>query len=308
MCWLPARCSLGRDQDVSEAAQWELAVDAHDQIGEGPSWDVGDQSLLWVDIAGQRVWRLDPAGGSTWQRTFDQMVGAVLPRAAGGLALCLQDGIWLTDTDEGPARHLVAIEPDDPDTRLNDVKVDRAGRLWGGTMALDARQDAGTFYRVGADGSVAVIARPTTISNGIDWSPDDALMYYIDSATHRVDVFDFDPASGAALDRRPLIHFEESAGLPDGMTVDAEGYLWVAFYDGWAVRRYTPAGALDRVIRLPAARITSCAFGGPGLTDLYVTSAAAGLTESQLAEQPHAGGLFVIRPGVAGRPSTPFAG
>ena len=293
---------------MSEAAPWELAVDAHDQIGEGPSWDVGDQSLLWVDIAGQRVWRLDPAGGSTWQRTFDQMVGAVLPRAAGGLALCLQDGVWLADSDEGPVRRLVAIEPDDPDTRLNDVKVDRAGRLWGGTMALDARLDAGTFYRIGADGSVAVIARPTTISNGIDWSPDGALMYYIDSATHRVDVFDFDLASGRALGRRPFIRFEESAGLPDGMTVDAEGHLWVAFYDGWAVRRYTPAGSLDRVIHLPAARITSCAFGGPDLSDLYVTSATSGLDQMELAEQPHAGGLFVLRPGVAGLPSTPFAG
>ena len=205
-------------------------------------------------------------------------------------------------------RRLVAIEADDPDTRLNDVKVDRAGRLWGGTMALDARPDAGTFYRIGADGSVAVVASPTTISNGIDWSPDDGLMYYIDSATHRVDVFDFDLASGTALDRRPFIRFEESAGLPDGMTVDAEGCLWVAFYDGWAVRRYTPAGALDRIIRLPVARITSCAFGGPDLSDLYVTSATAGLDEMQLAEQPHAGGLFVIRPGVAGLPSTPFAG
>jgi sugar lactone lactonase YvrE len=293
---------------MSDAAPWELVVDAHDQIGEGPSWDVGDHSLLWVDIAGQKVWRLDPADGSTWQRAFDQMVGAVLPRAAGGLALCLQDGVWLTDTDEGPLRRLVAIEADDPRTRLNDVKVDRAGRLWGGTMAMDAEPDAGAFYRVGADGSLAVISSPTTISNGIDWSPDEGLMYYIDSATHRVDVFDFDPVSGIALDRRPFIRLEESAGLPDGMTVDAEGYLWVAFYDGWAVRRYTPAGALDRIIRLPAARITSCAFGGPNLSDLYVTSATAGLAEAQLAEQPHAGGLFVVRPGVAGLPSTPFAG
>ena len=293
---------------MSDAVQWELVVDAHDQIGEGPSWDTGDRSLLWVDIAGQRVWRLDPAHGSTWQRTFDQMVGAVLPRAAGGLALCLQGGVWLTDSDEGPLRRLVAIEPDDADTRLNDVKVDRAGRLWGGTMALDARPDEGTFYRIGAEGSLAVIASPTSISNGIDWSPDDRLMYYIDSATHRVDVFDFDLASGTALDRRPFISFEESAGLPDGMTVDAEGCLWVAFYDGWAVRRYTPAGALDRIIGLPAARITSCAFGGPDLSDLYVTSASAGLGEAQLAEQPLAGGLFVIRPGVAGLPATPFAG
>lgn len=293
---------------MPEAVAWALVVHAHDGIGEGPSWDVRDQTLLWVDIVGQRVWRLDPVSGRTWSRIVDQTVGAVLTRAAGGLVLCLQDGVWVTDSDDGPARRLVAIEADDEMTRLNDAKVDRAGRLWGGTMAMDARPDAGTFYRVDADGAVAVITTPVTISNGISWSLDDSLMYYIDTATQRMDVFDFDLASGTASHRRPFLHFDESLGLPDGMTVDAEGCLWVAFYDGWAVRRYTSAGALERTIRLPAARVTSCAFGGPDLAELYVTSARAGLSQAQLGEQPEAGSLFVIRPGVAGLPSTPFAG
>jgi sugar lactone lactonase YvrE len=132
-------------------------------------------------------------------------------------------------------------------------------------------------------------------------------MYDIDTATRRLAVF-VRTARRPGHGPSPFIGFEASAGMPDGMTVDAEGYLWVAFYDGWAVRRYTPHGSLDRVIRLPAARITSCAFGGPDLCDLYVTSATAGLDEMELAEQPHAGGLFVLRPGVAGLPSTPFAG
>jgi sugar lactone lactonase YvrE len=287
---------------------WEVAVDSRDLIGEGPAWDGPRQSLLWTDISGRRIHRLDPASGAAWTRELEQMAGAVLPRVAGGLALCLQDGVYLSDSDEGPLRRLTPIEPLDKTTRLNDVKTDRAGRLWGGTMALDARADAGAFYRIDADGTVTVIAQPISISNGIDWNSNGSLMYYIDTATQRMDVFDFDLDAGMARDRRPFIHFEESFGIPDGMTIDADDHLWVAFYDGWAVRRFTPLGQLDRTLRLPAARTTSCCFGGPGLDQLYVTSARDGLSETRLAKQPHAGALFVVEPGVAGRPTTPFAG
>jgi sugar lactone lactonase YvrE len=293
---------------MARQREWELVVDAHNVIGEGPAWEVATDTLLWVDISGRLVQRLDPASGEVWSRRFEQMVGSVLPRSSGGLALCLQDGVWLTDSDDGPPRLLASLEADDASTRLNDVKTDRAGRLWGGTMALDARADAGALYRIDAEGAIRTIAAPTTISNGIDWSPDGSLMYYIDTATHRMDVFDFDVAAGEALERRPFIDFGSSLGMPDGMCVDVEGHLWVAFYDGWAVRRFTPGGALDRSIALPAARVTSCAFGGPGLKQLYVTSAADGLDAVQRADQPHAGGLFVIEPGVAGLPITPFAG
>jgi sugar lactone lactonase YvrE len=290
------------------AQEWQLAVEAGDLIGEGPAWDAERDSLLWTDIAGRRIHRLDPSSASVWTRRLEQMAGAVLPRASGGLALCLQDGVYVTDSDEAALRLLTPVEPDDPTTRLNDVKTDRAGRLWGGTMALDARADAGTFYRIDPDGTVATVASPTTISNGIEWSADGSLMYYIDTATQRMDVFDFDVESGNATARRPFIHFDESFGIPDGMTSDAEGCLWVAFYDGWAVRRFTPAGRLERTVELPAARTTSCCFGGPGLDRLYVTSARDGLSRSELAEQPHAGALFVIEPGATGLPITPFAG
>jgi sugar lactone lactonase YvrE len=293
---------------MADSAAWQVAVESGDLIGEGPVWDGSQASLLWTDITGRRIHRLDPATGRVWTRSLEQMAGAVLPRASEGLALCLQDGVYLTDSDEGPLRLLTLVEPDDEVTRLNDVKTDRTGRLWGGTMAIDARPGAGAFYRITAAGEVAAIARPTTISNGIEWSPDGSLMYYIDTATGRMDVFDFDLAAGTAVNRRPFIEFEESLGVPDGMTRDAEGCLWVAFYDGWAVRRFTPAGKLDRTIALPAARTTSCAFGGPDLSDLYVTSARDGLDALRLAEQPLAGALFVVRPGVTGLPTTPFAG
>ncbi len=288
--------------------EWTLAAELDDLIGEGPAWDAARRSLLWTDIAGRRIHRLQVATGDVWTRDLEQMAGAVLPRAAGGLALCLQDGVWLCDTDDGPLRLLTAVEPHDGTTRLNDVKSDRAGRLWGGTMALDARADAGALYRIDPDGQLTTIASPVTISNGIEWSLDGSRMYYIDTATQRMDVFDFDLAAGSAVDRRPFITFDESFGIPDGMTIDAEGCLWVAFYDGWAVRRFTPSGELQRTVELPVARATSCAFGGPDLDQLYVTSARDGLSRADLAEQPHAGNLFVIKPGVAGLPITPFAG
>ena len=287
---------------------WAIAVEAGDLIGEGPAWESARRSLLWTDIAGRRIHRLDPTTGETWIRPLAQMAGAVLPRAAGGLALCLEDGVYLTDSDEGELRLLAAVEADDATTRLNDVKTDQAGRLWGGTMALDARPGAGAFYRITAQGEVTVVERPVTISNGIEWSSDGSLMYYIDTATGRMDAFDFDLVSGSATARRPFIRFDESFGVPDGMTVDAEGGLWVAFYDGWAVRRFRSDGTLDRTIDLPAARTTSCCFGGSSLDQLYVTSARAGLSKSQLAEQPHAGALFVIDAGTSGLPITPFAG
>jgi len=293
---------------MPEQAEWALVVDERDMIGEGPVWDAPQASLLWTDIAGRRIHRLDPASGALWTRELEQMAGAVLPRASGGLALCLQDGLYLTDTDQGEPRLLCAIEADDEITRSNDFKTDRLGRLWGGTMAIDGRADAGAFYRIDPDGTVVTIASPTTVSNGIEWSLDGSLMYYIDTATGRMDVFDFDLDAGSALNRRPFVEFDESFGIPDGMTIDAEGCLWVAFYDGWAVRRFTPSGALDRTIKLPAARPTSCSFGGQELSRLFVTSARDGLSEARLAEQPHAGGLFVIEPGVAGLPITPFAG
>jgi sugar lactone lactonase YvrE len=297
-----------RDPATRDAPGWTLVLDCRNQLGEGPSWDAASATLLWVDIHGRLVQRHDPASGRTTIRQLDQMVGAVMTRRGGGLALALEDGIWVTDTDAGPACRAASIESDDPASRTNDAKCDRRGRLWVGSMAHDERPRAGSLYRVLADGSVERVLGDLTISNGFDWSPDSRRMYFIDSATRRVDVLDYDPATGRPSSRRPLIHVEEGAGLPDGMTVDAEGYLWVALWDGWAVRRYTPTGDLERVVELPVARVTSCAFGGPELADLYLTSARKGLSEAELQTQPLAGGLFVTRPGVRGLEATPFAG
>jgi sugar lactone lactonase YvrE len=293
---------------MTTAPEWTLAVDARNLLGEGPSWDPATRTLLWVDIVGCAFQRLDPATGRVARRGLDAKVSAVVPRAGGGLAFALPDGIWVAENDDGPLAHVAAIEADDPATRLNDAKCDPRGRLWVGSMADDERPGAGSLYRVEPGGRPDPVLTGLTISNGIAWSPDERRMYFIDSATSRVDVLDYDPATGAATGRRPLLEIPEDAGVPDGMTVDAEGCLWVATWDGWSVRRYTPNGRLDRVIRLPTARVTSCAFGGEGLSDLYVSTARHGLSGAQLAAQPLAGGLFAVRPGVGGLPAAPFAG
>jgi sugar lactone lactonase YvrE len=151
-------------------SEWSVVADCHNLLGEGPWWDARTGTLLWVDIDGRLVQRHDPSSGSTVTRSLDQKAGAVIARAAGGLALALEDGIWVADADLGPLRPAASIEPDDPSTRLNDAKCDRRGRLWVGSMAHDARPRAGALYRVDPDGSVEPGLVDVTISNGIDWS------------------------------------------------------------------------------------------------------------------------------------------
>jgi len=288
--------------------EWSLVVDCHNLLGEGPWWDAATGILLWVDIDGRLLQRFDPRSGRTSGRELDQAASAVAARAGGGLALAMEDGVWITESDAGVARRLVAIEAGDALTRMNDAACDRAGRLWVGSMARDGQPRAGALYRVGQDGSVERVLDGVSISNGIDWSPDDRIMYYVDSALRRVDILDYDLATGRASGRRTLIELPDDAGLPDGLTVDAEGYLWVAMWEGWSVRRYSPTGDLDRIVRLPVSKVTSCAFGGADLGDLYITSASSGLSDAEQEDQPLAGGLFAVRPGVRGREATPFGG
>ncbi|GHB34487.1 calcium-binding protein [Streptomyces viridiviolaceus] len=278
---------------------YEVAVRAEATLGEGPAWDARAGRLIWVDILGCRVHTFDPASGRRTVRTTEQHVGAALPRAGGGLVLNLRDGIGLLDPD-GSLRWLHR-EPV-AGRRANDAAVAPDGSLWAGTMRYDEAPGGGTLSRVTGDGAVEVVLDDVAVSNGTGWSPDGRLMYYVDSPTRRIDVFDVE--DGHITNRRPLAAVEEGAGFPDGLTVDADGCVWVALWDGGAVRRYTPAGDLDRVIRLPAPRVTACAFGGAGLTDLYVTTARVGLT----APHPVAGSLLVVPGAGKGMPQPSFAG
>ncbi|MHC3472146.1 SMP-30/gluconolactonase/LRE family protein [Streptomyces sp. 7R007] len=279
--------------------RYEVAVRAEATLGEGPTWDPATRRLIWIDILGSRVHTYEPSTGRRGVRVTEQHVGAAKPRAGGGLVLNLRDGVGLVDPD-GAFRWL-HHEPV-PGRRANDAAVAPDGSLWAGTMRYDEAPGGGTLSRVTADGTVRTVLDDVAVSNGTGFSPDGRLMYYIDSPTRRVDVFDHE--EGQVTDRRPFVEIEDGAGFPDGLTVDADGCVWVALWDGGAVRRYTPAGDLDRTITLPTPRVTACAFGGSDLTDLYITTARVGLE----APHPTAGSLLVVPGAGKGLAQPPFAG
>jgi sugar lactone lactonase YvrE len=284
-----------------------LAVDAGAELGEGPVWDARTRDVYFVDIMRGTVHAFSPGTERLATYHVGQPVGAV-GLAARGLVLAVRDGFARLDPESGAVRLIAEVDRDRMDLRMNDGACDPAGRFWAGTMALDERQGAGALYRLDPDGSVHLALQPVTISNGLDWSADGTRMYFIDSPTGRVDVFDFDAATGRLANRRPFLRIAPEAGLPDGLTVDADDHVWVALWGGGAVNRYAPDGSLAAVVRLPVTHPTSCCFGGGDLRDLYITTAWIALDSAARTVQPHAGGVFVCRPGVAGRPANRFAG
>ncbi|MFD7620490.1 SMP-30/gluconolactonase/LRE family protein [Streptomyces sp. NPDC059802] len=277
----------------------DVAVHEQAELGEGPTWDPVTGRLIWVDIVSARVHTYDPVSGRRTVMATEQHVGAAKPRAGGGLVVNLRDGIGLYDPD-GAFRWLV--HDPEPGRRGNDAAVAPDGALWAGTMRYDGAADGGSLTRVAADGAVTPVLPAVACSNGIGWSPDGRLMYFIDTPTRRIDVFDFDGEH--AVNRRPFATVEDGAGFPDGLTVDAAGAVWVALWDGAAVRRYPADGALDRIVALPVRRPTACAFGGSGLSDLYISTARTGLA----APHPLSGSLLVLPDTGRGMPQAAFAG
>ncbi len=285
----------------------EIALDAGAELGESPLWDADRAELLWLDITRHQIHRFDPTTGTDRHSDAGQPVGAVGLHAAGGLIGALRDGFACID-ETGEPTFVAATEVENASTRMNDGKVDPKGRFWAGTMAFDASPGAGSLYRLEPDGRVEHVLGGLTISNGMDWSADRRLMYFIDSTTYRVDVFDYDDETGVIRGRRALCTIGEGETMPDGMTLDADGYLWVAVWGGSCLLRYAPDGSQVSRLPVPASQVTSCAFGGPDLRDLYITTASRGLTAEQRAREPHAGALFVCRPGPQGLPPHHFGG
>ncbi|MBF9236883.1 SMP-30/gluconolactonase/LRE family protein [Hymenobacter sp. BT683] len=272
-------------------------------LGEGPIWNPETRQLYWVDIEGRAFHVFDPKSGQDVCFPTTARVGAGAPMRNGNVLLALQTGLHQLDLRTG--RLTLLTNPlTDPNLRFNDGKCDPAGRFWVGTFHLEQKPSAGTLYRFDPDGSLHVMLRGITNSNGIIWSLDQATMYYIDTPTLTVQAFDYDNATGTIANPRVIIRLPEGPASPDGMTIDAEGKLWVALWCGGAVHRYDPhTGALLQVIKVPAPLTSACAFGGPDLRTLYITTARHGLTPEQLAKFPLSGNLFALEPGVSGVPA-----
>lgn len=277
-------------------------------LGEGPLWDVGEGVLYWVDIKGQSVHRFDPATGRDAQWPVPETVGALARRAAGGLVLALRSGFHFLDLDTGAIRPVARPELERAENRFNDGKPDRRGRFWAGSMHDPEVAPTGALYRLDPDGTCHRMVDGFVCPNALCWSPDGRTMYHADTPQRVVWAWDSDPDRGEIANRRVFARISPDDGAPDGATVDAEGFVWLAHWGGWQLTRHDPTGRTERVIRLPVQCPTCPAFGGPDLDVLYVTSATVGLSPAELAAQPCAGGILALDPGVRGLAEARFPG
>jgi sugar lactone lactonase YvrE len=287
---------------MTRVIEAEVAVPGGFELGEGPVWDASRGLLVWVDILAGYVHALNPATGArTWFEAGDS-IGAVGLTRSGRLVLAMADGFALADHDGQALTRVPGFGVDRNALRFNDGKPDPWGNFCAGTMAWDENGNPpGSLYRLAPDGTVTELFGDVGLSNGLDWTDDRRLFYYADSNSGRVDLFDTDPETGALGGRRAFVTVPDAHGVPDGLTLDAEGCVWLAVWNSGELRRYTPEGRLDTVIRMPARQVTCPAFGGPDLGTLYITTAREGYTEAELTEQPHAGDIFACTPGVTGR-------
>ena len=280
----------------------DLIFDARATLGEGAIWDSRNQALLWIDILGKKFWRTTEA-----HTAFEvgQFVGTIVPRQRGGVALALHRGFAFYDLATQKLTPICDPEDNRPELRFNDGKCDPAGRFWAGTMPVGDGGPIGSLFCLDADLHVDRKVTEVSCSNGIAWSLDHKTLYYIDTPLQRVDAFDYDVATGFITNRRVAITVPKAFGYPDGSTIDADGMLWIAHWDGSRVTQWDPrTGKLLQTIPLPVSRVTSCAFGGPRLDRLYITSAAIGTKP----DEKHAGGLFCVDAGVKGVPAYEFLG
>ena len=285
-----------------------LALDANAELGEGPVWDAARRVLLFVDIMRGDIHVFDPETASHRVVHIDRPVGAIAATTRGDWIAAAGQGFYRVNPDSGELTEVALAAPGRTDLRMNDGYVDLLGAFWAGTLSLQRAPNQGALYRLSPGGHVVTVLESVTTSNGIDWSPDGRLMYFVDTGTRRVDVFDVDTESGQVSNRRPFVDLAGQVGRPDGLVVDAEGGVWVALWRGGAIRRYRADGSLDGELTVPADLVTKCAFGGPDLADLYITTAWRDLTPPERASQPHAGGVFHTRPGVRGQVPRLFAG
>jgi hypothetical protein len=283
--------------------------EARSLLGEGPIWSPRDNALYWVDILTPTIHCWHAADGRSTDTPLGTMTSVAIPKATGGLLLATSGGLMTLDSAARSMTLLAHPAAERPGNRYNDGKCDRRGRLWISSMDMGTAVNRGSLFRVEADGSWEKMDSGFTVPNGLGWSPDNTRMYFTDTFRRTIYEYDFDLTAGTISHRRPLIVFNEADGKPDGLTVDADGCLWVAAWDAWHIARFAPDGKLLQRIRLPVSRPTSCCFGGPSLETLFVTSASVRLSTQELASAPLSGALFALEvPGVRGLPEGTFAG
>lgn len=286
----------------------QLVVDGKNKLGEVPVWDVQEQALYWVDIEGRKLFRLEPATGAVRDWSFAERIGSFALRRAGGFVCAFELGFAFFAPESGAVEWIARPERMIRRNRFNDGKCDRAGRFWAGTMDDRLAEHTGSLFRLDPDRSVHRMDGAIGISNSLAWSPDNRTFYFADTLDGAIYAYDFDVSSGGLANKRLFASTADQPGSPDGSTIDAEGFLWNAQWDGWRLVRYAPDGRVDRIVPLPVQKPTSCMFGGPDLRTLFVTSAVWDLTGPALAEQPWAGGVLALDVGVAGLPEPRFAG
>lgn len=272
----------------------ELALQHESILGESPLWEEREQVLYWVIIPKGEIHRFDPATGKNTTRTLPTKVSSIVRREKGGLLCTLRKKFAFYDFATDTLEELDTVEGDQPDNRFNDGKVDRQGRFWAGTMneVEIGKPDAG-LYRFNKPGDIKKMVSEVTISNGTGWSPDGKTMYYTDTLRYGIYAYDFDTASGEIANRRAFLQMPGDAnGLPDGLTVDAEGFVWSALVNYGAILRLDPNGDVERIVKFPASRPSCCTFGGANYTDLYITTARECIGPEDLAKQPLAGSIF----------------
>ena len=279
-------------------------------VGESPVWHPEEESLFWIDIQRRQIHRYHPA--TSRNDTFDlsEIVTSIGLRSDTELILTLKKHFAIFNSATSRLEKLAEVEADLPGNRFNDGKCDPQGRFWAGTMdAADWSAPAGNLFRMDAGRLITKMQTGVICSNGSGWSPDGRTMYYTESFRYALFHYDFDPGTGNISNRRPFVTFDSNGGgFPDGMTVDADGFVWSNLVGLGQIRRYDPKGTLERIIQLPVPRATDCTFGGPSLRTLYITTARETMTPGQLSDAPLSGSLFAVDCDVSGLPSTPFAG
>jgi sugar lactone lactonase YvrE len=284
----------------------KCVIPGSDFLGEGPHWSPETGLLHWVDILAPAIIVGDPSTGERKSTPMPELVGVTVPKKSGGFLAATETGIKAVEDGGKLIRTLAEPEADKPGNRFNDGKCDRNGRFWFGSLAINTAPGQGALWRYDPDGALHKMDEGFHVSNGLGWSPDDTRFYFTDSGKRTIYRYDYDAGSGEIGNRKVFAVVQ--SGTPDGLTVDAEGFVWSAHWDGWCVTRYDPDGQVERVINLPVPRPTSCIYGGPDFTTLYVTTARIRLSAQQLVEAPLSGSIFAIATGIRGIPETIFGG